>query len=585
MNILFLVPARSGSKGIPNKNLVNLAGCPLLAFSIMAIRKALISIKNLNTKIIVSTDSKKIAEVAKFWGAEVPFLRPEELANDKSDIIDTILYTVKELKLRKIFEPDIIFLIQPTSPLIEAKNILEALNLFLETKKPVISIAELEIPINWIFCLKDNKLEINKKVAHFRQKQKEKYYRPNGAIYISSIEDLKKNKSFYAENTISYFMEYYQSIDIDYPEDLEVAQQMLEYRNKLNLKEIKIGNKKIGKNNPVFFIAEAGVNHNGNLEIAKKLIDIAVDSGANCIKFQTFKAENLLSKNAKKADYQLKTTPVNETQYEMIKKLELSEADFIEVKNYCDKRKIMFLSTPFDLESFEFLKKLNVDAFKVSSGDLTNYFLIKEIAKTKKPVILSTGMSYLYEVYNAINLIEEMGNEKIAILHCLTEYPAPVEELNLSVIRNMKLVFNYPVGFSDHTEGELASIASIPFGVSIIEKHFTLDKNLPGPDHKASLDPEELKNLIKNIRKVENSIGNGIKNPAKSEMKNRKLVRRSLFSKCEIKKGVVIEENFFEALRPGNGISPMEIKKLTGKKTKRLLKIGDIIKFKDLEEL
>lgn len=584
MNILFFIPARGGSKGIPKKNLAGICGCPLIAFPIMNARRSLKYLKEYNSMIFLSTDSKEIAKVGMDWGAKVPFLRKKNLAGDRSDIIDAILYSCEKLKKEKIFEPETIVLLQPTSPLTEPENIKNAFGIYLKEKKSVISISKYDHPLSWIFNVKNDYLKINKKIPHLRQKEKNKYFRPNGAIYISSLENLKKYKTFYQKNTIGYEMDFYNSIDIDKLEDLYIAEKMLEVRTEINRNDIKIGNRIIGKGFPVFFIAEAGVNHNGNLEIAKKLVDVAKDSGADCIKFQTFKAEELVSKNAKKAKYQLETTDKNESQLEMLKKLELSEKDFIELKEYCDKRKILFLSTPFDLRSLELLEKIEVPAYKIGSGNITDYFLLKECAKNGKPIILSTGMSELYEVFDAINLIESYGNRNILLLHCLSEYPARIDEANLMAIKNMSLLFNIPCGFSDHTEGFIAGILAVSFGASIIEKHFTLDKNMEGPDHKASLEPEELKKFIESIRSAEKAIGDGIKKIQSCEKENRFIVRKSLYAKREIKKGEILYEEALIALRPGDGISPMKIDFLVGKRAKKNIKKGEILKFEYLEE-
>lgn len=580
MNILFFIPARCGSKQIKHKNIYPLCGIPLISFSIMAIRRALPFFKKFEKKIIVSTDCNKIAKISKIWGIEVPFLRPKSISGDNADVLDAIFYTAERLERENNFKTELVILIQPTSPLVEPKDIINAFHLYLKNLKPIVSISQIKFPLFSIFNLKEGNLCIKKKIPHLRQAQKEKYYKPNGTIYISSLKDLKKWKSFYTKNTMGYLMDFENSIDIDYKEDLKIAKIMLEDKYKKERKEIEIAGNKIGEGNPLFFIAEAGVNHNGKLEIAKKLVDVAVEAGAEAVKFQTFKAQKVIGKGAKKADYQIKTTDPNESQLEMLKKLELSQKDFIELKEYCDKRKIIFLSTPFDLESLEFLQRLNVPAFKVGSGDLNNYFLLKEIAKKKKPLILSTGMAYYYEIFDSLALLENLGIKDVALLHCITNYPAMEEEANLNVIKNLKYIFRKPVGFSDHTLGDGVAIASLGLQPCIIEKHFTLDKNMEGPDHKASLSPEELKNLIKKIRNLRFCFGSGEKILSKEEEKNRKIVRRSLFAKSFIPKGTIIKEEQLESLRPGNGISPMEIEKVLGKRTKFDIESGIMIKFK-----
>jgi len=285
--------------------------------------------------------------------------------------------------------------------------------------------------------------------------------------------------------------------------------------------------------NKVFVIAEAGVNHNGDINLAKKLIDKAVEAGVNAIKFQTFKAENLVSKNAKKAKYQVENTGSNESQYEMLKKLELSFKDFEELKKYCDEKGIMFLSTPFDEESIEFLDKLGLEIFKIPSGEITNLPYLRKIGSLKKRVILSTGMADLGEIEDALDVLIKSGTrkEEITILHANTEYPTPFEDVNLKAMQTIACAFKIDVGYSDHTLGIEVPIAAVAMGAKVIEKHFTLDKTLPGPDHKASLEPDELKAMVKAIRNIEVALGYGIKRPSKSEAKNKVVARKRRYKK------------------------------------------------------
>lgn len=319
--------------------------------------------------------------------------------------------------------------------------------------------------------------------------------------------------------------------------------------------------------NKVFIIAEAGVNHNGSLEMAKKMVEVAKEAGADAIKFQTFKAENLVTKNAMKAEYQKQTTNKNESQYEMIKQLELSFNDFKELKKYCDKKEIMFLSTPFDFESIDFLNNLGLEIFKIPSGEITNLPYLRKIGKLKKKIILSTGMADLGEIEDALDVLINVGTkrENITILHCNTEYPTSYEDVNLLAMNTIKEAFKVNVGYSDHTLGVEVSIAAVALGAKVIEKHFTLDKNMSGPDHKASLEPDELKTMIKAIRNVEMALGNGIKKPSKSELKNKEIARKSIVAKRDIKKGEIFTEENIAVKRPGNGISPMRWDEIIGK--------------------
>ena len=306
----------------------------------------------------------------------------------------------------------------------------------------------------------------------------------------------------------------------------------------------------------VFIIAEAGVNHNGSLDLAYQLIDVAKDAGADAVKFQTFKAENVVSELADKAEYQKKTTGSDKSQLEMIKELEISFNDFIKLKKYCDKKGIMFLSTPFDHQSIDFLHDL-VDIYKIPSGEIINYPYLKHIAAKNKPIIMSTGMANLREVEEAINTIRTVNSKaKISLLHCTTNYPTPYEEVNLKAMLTLAAVFKLPVGYSDHTLGIEISVAAVAMGAKIIEKHFTLDKKLPGPDHKASLELGELKEMVKAIRNIEIALGDGIKKPNKSEIEIMKVVRKSLMATRDIRAGEIIKESDIAIKRPGTGILP-----------------------------
>ena len=306
----------------------------------------------------------------------------------------------------------------------------------------------------------------------------------------------------------------------------------------------------------VFIIAEAGVNHNGSLDMAYRLVDVAKETGADAIKFQTFKAEKVVSSKTPKAEYQKKATSSDESQLEMIKKLELSFEDFVKLKKYCDKKGIMFLSTPFDHQSIDFLYNL-IDIYKIPSGEIINYPYLKHIAAKNKPLIMSTGMANLGEIEEAISIISAVNSEaKISLLHCTTNYPTSYEEVNLKAMQTLAAAFKLPVGYSDHTLGIEVPIAAVALGARIIEKHFTLDKNLPGPDHKASLEPGEIKEMVKAIRNIEMALGDGIKKPNKSEIEIMKVARRSLIATRDIRVGEIIKESDIIIKRPGTGIPP-----------------------------
>ena len=313
-------------------------------------------------------------------------------------------------------------------------------------------------------------------------------------------------------------------------------------------------------------IAEAGVNHNGSFETAKELVDVAKDAGADIVKFQTLNPKALVSKFAKKAEYQNRNTGNNDTQLEMLNNLVLSNEDFVELSNYCKLKGITFLSTPFDIESIEFLNSFNMPFWKIPSGEITNYPYLVKIANTHKNVVMSTGMSNMQEIEDAINVLDKNGAGKISLLHCNTEYPTPYVDVNLNVIKTLRDKFNVDVGYSDHTIGIEVPIAAVALRATIIEKHFTLDRNMEGPDHKASLEPNELKQMVKSIRNIESAMGDKDKTVTNSERKNIEIARKSIVAKCDIKKGDILSDANITTKRPGSGISPMKWDEVIGKK-------------------
>ena len=321
----------------------------------------------------------------------------------------------------------------------------------------------------------------------------------------------------------------------------------------------------------VFIIAEAGVNHNGSIKLAKQLIDVAVNAGADAVKFQTFKAADLVIKNAQKAEYQKKTTGSEESQFDMIKKLELNDKSHKELISYCNKKKIMFLSSPFDIDSIKFLYDLGLQIFKIPSGEITNLPYLREIGKLNKKVILSTGMANLEEIKDAIDILKSEGTQKdnITVLHANTMYPTPMRDVNLKAMLTIGETFDINYGYSDHTLGIEVDIAAVAMGAKCIEKHFTLDKNLEGPDHKASLEPDELKSMISAIRNIEIALGSSIKKPTESEISNIQIARKSIVTKTKIKKGDTLNDKNLSTKRPGSGISPMRWDNIVGTKAKK----------------
>ena len=342
---------------------------------------------------------------------------------------------------------------------------------------------------------------------------------------------------------------------------------------------IQIGEHLVGEGMPVFVIAEAGVNHNGKISLAKDLIDIAADAGANAVKFQTYNTNKLVSANAPKAEYQKRSTGEGESQREMLRRLELKRSDYEDLAAHCYDRGIVFLSTPFDEDAVDFLDALGIPAFKIGSGDMTNLPLLEHVAIKGKPVILSTGMADLAEVRQAVEVMQQSGCKSLILLQCVSNYPASAAEVNLKAMSTMAKEFSLPVGYSDHTEGIEVALAAAALGACIIEKHITVDKGLPGPDHRASSEPSELMALIAGIRKVEAALGTGQKIRAASEENTAQVARRSLTAARDLLAGTKLTRDMIAVQRPGTGLSPARISSVIGRRLRNDVKTGSQLSF------
>mgnify|MGYP001388567543 CR=1 FL=1 len=339
-----------------------------------------------------------------------------------------------------------------------------------------------------------------------------------------------------------------------------------------------IGNKKIGKSSACFIIAEAGVNHNGNIDLAKQLVVKAKEAGADCVKFQTFKAEEVVTPEAPKAGYQLRNTDPNETQLDMLKKLELSFDSYVELIQLCKKLDIIFMSTPYNYQDVKFLENLNVDAYKLPSISIVEPTFLEYVANKKKPMIVSSGMADLDEVKMGVNTIKSSGNEKFVILHCTTNYPTSLIDVNLKAMKTIGNELNVLYGYSDHTLKDATCMSAVALGACVVEKHFTIDKNLPGPDQSSSYDPEEFKRFVDNIRDVELILGSSIKKPTDAELKNMEGMRRSVVANKKITKETIIDESMLTLKRPASGLSPTRLKKIIGKTAKRDIQKNEFVK-------
>lgn len=347
------------------------------------------------------------------------------------------------------------------------------------------------------------------------------------------------------------------------------------------IKTIKIENKKIGPGNPCFIIAEAGVNHNGDITLAKKLIDAAVEAGADAIKFQIFQTNKIVTKKSKKAPYQIRTEKTS--QYEMLKELELSYEDFQLLKKYCDNRRIEFIATPYDKESAFFLKDLNLYRVKIASADIINKALLKDVAQLQKQILLSVGMANLGEIEQAIDMILDYQNSDIILMHCTTSYPTPFEQVNMKFLDTLQQAFGFPVGYSDHTIGLEIPLMAVSLGAVVVEKHFTLDRKMNGPDHFASIEPPDFLKMVTSIRNLEKAFGNGTKAITEEEKKNIFFMRRSVHAGKDLIKNDIISEENIHFLRPNDGIGAWNYDAIIGKKIKNPVKKGDPIQWSDIE--
>jgi N-acetylneuraminate synthase/N,N'-diacetyllegionaminate synthase len=520
--------------------------------------------------VICSTDSPAIAEAARDWGAEVPFLRPAELATDSAASVDVVLHALDALA-----EPwDAVVLVQPTSPLVVAGDIVGAVQLHEKTGAPVVSVCENEHPVEWSYRLAADGSLIAAVPGDCPQRRQDcrPSYRLNGAVYVAPPDILRAYRDFVVEGTRGFVMPAERSIDIDSPADLLTAGALGGNRS---ASPMIVGNRPVGPGHPCLIIAEAGVNHNGDLELARRLVDAAAEAGADAVKFQTWITEKLCLPGAEKADYQKINAPGPDDQFTMLKRLELPYAWHAELKARTESRGLAFLSTPDEIQSARFLCELGVPALKIGSAELSNLPYLRQLAGLGKPLIVSTGMGSLAEVARAVAAVRQVCEVPLALLHCVSAYPAPEEEMNLRCIGTLARTFDVPVGLSDHTRGWTAAILGVAAGASILEKHFTLDRTMPGPDHAASADPAELADLVRAVRKAEAMLGSGDKQAAACEENTRRAVRRTLLYARSLRAGDRVGEEDFEALRCGlPGLPPQAAIRLSGRTLRTSVRQG-----------
>jgi N,N'-diacetyllegionaminate synthase len=579
MNLLAIVTARGGSKGFPGKNMAQLAGRPLVAWSHALL--ATFRSRHPGTKLWLSTDSSNIASA---WpAADVPHrLRPPELATDISSSLDVILHELVEGD-KEGFHADSILLIQPTSPLISIDDLEAAWSVFEDGADSVVGMVPAHHPVQWTF-----KLDSNGTLYPFhdtpdtvRRQDLPQAFLPVG-FYFARRTFIEAHRSFLVcEHTRGIVVPAERGVDVDRSTDLDAIRGILSGHP---IPTIHFGSKQIGPLSPCYVIAEAGVNHNGSLDRAIAMVYEAARAGADAVKFQTFKAEDLVTQTTRMAVYQATNTQSSSSQFEMLRALELDADAFVKIQKACQDIGIQFLSTPFGPESAALLAEMNVDGFKVSSGDLTDLPFLRQLASYRKPIILSTGMGTLQEVEEAVDAVRCNGNPPLILLHCLSAYPAPPDQYNLKAMQSLQDIFHVPVGLSDHSLGMELAIAAVALGGKVIEKHFTLDRGLPGPDHVASLEPADLARYISAIRLVESSIGDGMKRPMPAEADAREVARKSLVFATALPKGAVILASHLRFKRPGSGIPTRDMERVLGRTLARNVDADSLVSWDDLSE-
>ena len=566
--ILFLVPARGGSVRLPGKNLLPVAGIPLVGRAIRTARLAAEALDERGAIVACSTDDPAIAAVALEWHGEV-IDRPAGLATADASSVDVAIHALDALAGRTGGIRAIV-LVQPTAPLITPGDLVDAVQRFDEGGVAVVAVRGSH-PASW----------------HVRVGSEGNLGRlPDGpvadallagSLYVISPATLRATRSFVPHDAIAFAVPEERAADVDEAADLVAAEALAAA---LPVRPVQIGHHTIGEG-PVFVIAEAGVNHNGDVTLAHRLIDLAVEAGADCVKFQTFDPASLASSSAPTAAYQQRAV-AHDDQRGMLEQLVLPADAWPSLRDHARDRGIEFLSSPFDEASADLLEALGVPAFKVASGELTNIPFLERLARVGRPLLVSTGMAEMVEVADAMDAIAAAGDPPVALLHCVSSYPAAPADANLRAIETLRRAFGVPAGWSDHTPGIELPIAAVAMGAALVEKHLTSDRTMPGPDHAASLEPDEFAAMVAAIRAVSAARGDGIKRPVAAERPIADVARKSLHWRTALAAGLVVEARHLVAMRPGTGITPARLPAIVGRRVAHDVAAGSIVDPADL---
>jgi N,N'-diacetyllegionaminate synthase len=583
-SVLFVIPARGGSKGLPGKNLRPLGGIPLVGRAIRAARAAAGTLPGTGHRVVCSTDDAHIAAVAAEWGADVPFTRPPHLASDEADSVGVAIHAL-DWYASEGRSFGAMALVQATTPLLSADDLVGAVRLFFESGgKTVVSVGAAPHAA-WTFRLADDRLSplVPETLAVARRQEAAAIVALNGAVFVSRPETLRQTRRFVdTTETRAYVMPPDRSIDVDSETDLRACEGILAARPGASL---SIGGRRVGPQAPCFLIAEAGVNHNGDPALARRLVVAAAEAGADAVKFQTFEAELLAAPGAPRAPYQERDGVPGADQRTMLRALCLPRESHAELMACAAERGMIFLSSPFDERSADFLETLDVAAFKIPSGELTNHPFLRHVACKGRPVLLSTGMATLAEVAEAVDAVRAAGDPPLALFHCVSSYPTPAAEANLRAMDTLALAFGAPTGWSDHTMGTEVAVAAVARGARLVEKHLTLDRSLPGPDHAASLEPAEFARMAREIRSVESALGTGVKQPRDAERAIAAIARKSLHWRVAAPAGERVDADKLIALRPGTGMPPSGLSRLLGRRLRTAVAAGSLVREEDLEPL
>lgn len=576
--VLFLIPARGGSLRVPGKNLRMVGGIPLVGRAARTARLAAARLAAGPHRIVCSTDDADIAACARAWGAETPFERPAALATASATSVDVALHALEAMTgLGASFR--ILVLVQPTSPLTEPDDLVRAIERFeAGGGRGVVSVTNAH-PAGWHHTM-DEGGRLRPPAADEAIGGDAASTMLTGAFYIVDPTALVRTRRFVDPGeTVGSSVPFERSMDVDESADLEMAEGLVAARP---IRSFSVAGRPIGGPS-VFVIAEAGVNHEGDPAIAHRLVDAAAETGADAVKFQTFEADALAASGAPTADYQAAAGEAPDDQRAMLARLALPADAWAGLRDHAHDRGLVFLSTPFDDGSAELLDALDVPAFKVGSGELTNLPFLARLARRGRPMLVSTGMATMVEVAEAVDAIAAAGDPPLALFHCVSSYPARAEDADLRAIETMRRAFGLPTGWSDHTPGTDLALAATAAGATLVEKHLTLDRAMPGPDQATSLEPDEFARMVTGIRTVTSALGTGEKAPVEAERAIAAVARRSLHWTRDLAAGTVVADRDLVALRPGTGPAPGRTGDLVGRAVRRSTKAGSMVDPDDLE--